>query len=104
MWLLYSLLLDDRVRLSRLVAIPSALMGLLFLVDGFVHNDRIWNSIGLGMGLIVFAIVIWKLGDWYKARQNQTASHDVQPGFDVVVRQAPKKDRSCERSSIDWRP
>jgi hypothetical protein len=59
MWHLWSLLLDDRVRLSRLIAIPSALLALLIFVYGMVAPDSFWIGSGLAILFAGFAVGVW---------------------------------------------
>lgn len=88
MWQLWSLLLDDRIRLSRLIAIPSALLALVIFVYGIFAPDSFWIGTGLGILFAGFAVGVWKLGDWWKLRQALRKAQEGMPnrqrGFAVV--------------------
>lgn len=90
MWYLWRLLLDDRIRLSRLVAIPSALLAILIFVYGIFAPDSFWIGTGLATAFAALAIGIWKLGDWWKLRQALRKAQEGMPnrqrGFAVVTR------------------
>lgn len=69
MWYFWSFILDERLRLSRMIAIPSVLFGLLIFVYGLYAPDSKLIGTLLALGCIAFAVGIWMLGDWWKARR-----------------------------------
>ena len=97
MWYLWSLLLDDRVRLSRLIAIPAALLALLIFVYGIVAPDSFWIGTGLAIIFAGLAVAVWKLGDWWKLRKSLREAQDGMPnrqrGFEVVNRTGSERAR-----------
>jgi hypothetical protein len=97
MWYLWSLLLDDRVRLSRLIAIPSALLAYLVFVYGMFATNSFWIGTGLSILFAGLAVGVWKLGDWWKLRkalrQAQEGIPKRQRGFEVVTRAAGERRR-----------
>src|SRR5712664_1291091 len=81
------LILDDRVRLSRLVAVPSALLAVLIFVYGMIAPDSFWVGTGLAVLFAGLAVGVWKLGDWWKLRQALLKAQEGMPnrqrGFEV---------------------
>jgi len=71
------LLMDDRYRLSRIIAIPSALLALLIFVYGIIAPHSFWIGTGLAILLGLLAIGVWKLGDWWQRRQELRKAQDA---------------------------
>ena len=91
MWhhLICQIILDERLRLSRIIAIPSGLLALLIFVYGMFAPDSFWLGTALAILFAALSVGVWKLGDWWKLRQALRKAQDGMPprqrGFEVVV-------------------
>ena len=90
-WLLWDicwLLLDDGVRLSRIIAVAAGITAVGFLIYGFVAPDSLWQGIALAIFFLTAAIVAWKLGNWWQLRQlirkAQAGMPERRRGFELV--------------------
>jgi hypothetical protein len=89
---LLSLLADDRVRLSRLIAVPSGLLAIAIFIYGIFAPDSFITGTWLAILFASISICVWKLGDWWKLRQALRKAQEGMPrpinrrGFDVVSR------------------
>ncbi len=95
MWYLWLLLMDDRVWLSRLIAIPAGLLAEACLVMGILSRDSIWFGVMLASSFGGIAVGVWRLGDWWKKRgekhERQEEIVESGRGFEVVEGRGQRK-------------
>lgn len=85
-----SLIRDDRIRLSRLLAVMATLLATLTFVYGCFAPDSFWIGGAIAIVLMGCAVAVWKLGDWWRLRQALRKAQEGMPrplkqrGFDVL--------------------
>lgn len=93
-WTIHELLLDDDVRLSRLIAIPAGMLAVLAFVFGLIGG----NLLVLGVSELAGSLSagVWMLGDGWQRREDRrkfgTNATDHSRGFDVVDRSTRVRD------------
>jgi hypothetical protein len=89
----------DHVRLSRLVAITSALLAVTLFTYGIIAPDSFRAGAEWAILFAAIAVSVWKLGDWWKLHQALRKAQEGMPrdsrrrGFEVVTRDQSGGDR-----------
>ena len=92
MWecLISLIILDDRVRLSRLATLTCALLAVLIFGYGLIAPNSFWVGTALAVALASLGVGLWKLGNWWCLRQLLRKAQDGMPmpirqrGFEVI--------------------
>jgi hypothetical protein len=86
----HRILLDDRVRLSRLVSIAFGCLAIDGVGYGIYTGNLLFGISGF-MCFVALAVGVWRLGDWWQMRELLKKANEGMPpklkqrGFDVIM-------------------